>query len=229
MACQTGSRYRYGAETEWRPSMSQILVADDHPMCATALAMAARVVDPAVTIDSATTLAEAEDFARIRPHDLILLDLMLPDVQGFAGLAVLRAVRPAARIAIVSGRDDPSVIRQAVARGASGFIPKSSPIDEMVAAIRNLLAGERWIPAGIDIGASDDRRADLAQRMGTLSIAQLRVLRAIANGHQNKQIAYDLQLAEPTVKSHLSAIFRKLGVSNRTQAVLALQAFDAED
>ncbi len=209
--------------------MSHILVADDHPMCATALAMAARVVDPMMTIDSATTLAEAEQFARAGSHDLILLDLMLPDVQGFAGLALLRAVRPAARIAIVSGREDPAVIAQAVALGASGFIPKSSAIDVMVSAIRALLAGERWLPAGIDGVPRDDRRVDAAERMATLSIAQLRVLRAIANGHQNKQIAYDLQLAEPTVKSHLSAIFRKLGVSNRTQAVLSLQAFDAED
>ncbi|MEP9403345.1 response regulator transcription factor [Sphingomonas sp. VNH70] len=209
--------------------MSHILVADDHPMCATALAMAARVVDPAVAIDSATTLAEAEGFARGARHDLILLDLMLPDVQGFAGLALLRAVRPEAPIAIVSGREDPAVIAQSIALGAAGFVPKSSPIDQMVAAIRTLLDGARWLPAGVDIGAHDDRRVEVAQRMGTLSIAQLRVLRAIANGHQNKQIAYDLQLAEPTVKSHLSAIFRKLGVSNRTQAVLALQAFDAED
>jgi len=150
-------------------------------------------------------------------------------VQGFAGLALLRAVRPEAPIAIVSGREDPAVIAQSIALGAAGFVPKSSPIDQMVAAIRTLLDGARWLPAGVDIGAHDDRRVEVAQRMGTLSIAQLRVLRAIANGHQNKQIAYDLQLAEPTVKSHLSAIFRKLGVSNRTQAVLALQAFDAED
>lgn len=209
--------------------MAHILIADDHPMCATALAMAARVADPAVTIDSATTLAEAEGFARGARHDLVLLDLMLPDVQGFAGLALMRAVRPDAPVAIVSARDDPGVIAQAVALGAFGFVPKSSPIDQMVAAIRALLHGERWLPKGIVAGPGDDRRVDVAQRMGTLSIAQLRVLRAIANGHQNKQIAYDLQLAEPTVKSHLSAIFRKLGVSNRTQAVLALQAFDAED
>ncbi|KQM86146.1 LuxR family transcriptional regulator [Sphingomonas sp. Leaf23] len=209
--------------------MPHILVADDHPMCATALGMAARAVDPGITKDCATTLAEAEDLVRSTAYDLILLDLMLPDVQGFAGLAMLRAIRPSATVAIVSGREEPAVIAQAHALGAKGFIPKSSTIDQMIAAIRALLDGHDWLPADIAAASQADRRVDLAERMGTLSIAQLRVLRAIVNGHQNKQIAYDLQLAEPTVKSHLSAIFRKLGVSNRTQAVLALQAFDAEN
>lgn len=207
--------------------MTHILVADDHPMCATALGMAARAVDPTVTKDSVTTLAEAESLVRQHAYDLVLLDLMLPDVQGFAGLALLRAVRPSTTIAIVSGREEPAVVAQARALGAQGFIPKSSSIEEMIDAIRNLLAGNCWVPAGAEDVPQADPRIDLAERMGTLSIAQLRVLRAIANGHQNKQIAYDLQLAEPTVKSHLSAIFRKLGVNNRTQAVLALQAFDA--
>lgn len=207
--------------------MPHILVADDHPMCATALGMAARAVDPAITKDCVTTLAEAEELVRRRNFDLVLLDLMLPDVQGFAGLAVMRAARPSMPVAIVSGREEPAVVAQARALGAQGFIPKSSSIDQMIDAIRTLLAGRDWLPEGIDDVQQDDRRVDVAERMGTLSIAQLRVLRAIANGHQNKQIAYDLQLAEPTVKSHLSAIFRKLGVNNRTQAVLALQAFDA--
>lgn len=209
--------------------MPHILVADDHPMCATALGMAARAVDPALTKDCVTTLAEAEELVRRTDYDLILLDLMLPDVQGFAGLAMLRAIRPGATIAIVSGREEAAVVAQSHALGARGFIPKSSTIDQMIAAIRALLDGQDWLPDGIADVSHEDRRVDLAERMGTLSIAQLRVLRAIVNGHQNKQIAYDLQLAEPTVKSHLSAIFRKLGVTNRTQAVLALQAFDAEN
>lgn len=209
--------------------MPHILVADDHPMCATALGMAARAVDAGITKDCVTTLAEAEALVRQNDYDLILLDLMLPDVQGFAGLAMLRAIRPTAKIAIVSGREEPAVVAQAHALGAKGFIPKSSTIDQMIDAIRKLLDGQDWMPEGIADAAQEDGRVDLAERMGTLSIAQLRVLRAIVNGHQNKQIAYDLQLAEPTVKSHLSAIFRKLGVSNRTQAVLALQAFDAEN
>lgn len=208
--------------------MPHILVADDHPMCSAALAMAARVVDPAMPVDTATTLAETEQLIRRTVHDLILLDLMLPDVQGFAGLALVRAIRPQVRVAIVSGRDEPGIIRQAAALGACGFIPKSLAIDQMVAAIAALMAGHSWFPEGLCSNDIDASQTDMVARMGTLSVAQLRVLRAIANGHQNKQIAYDLHLAEPTVKSHLSAIFRKLGVTNRTQAVLALQSLDAD-
>ena len=209
--------------------MRRVLVADDHPMYATALAMAVQKIDPAILVDSAGTLAEAEALARTYRHDLILLDLMLPDVQGFSGLALLRAIRADVPIGIVSGRDETGVMRQAAMLGAQGFLSKSSPIDRVVSAIRVLLEGGQWFPNGVNLGAVSDATTELAARMGNLSVAQLRVLRAIASGRQNKQIAHDLDLAEPTVKSHLSAIFRKLGVTNRTQAVLQLQLLDESE
>ncbi|UVO51289.1 response regulator transcription factor [Sphingomonas sp. SUN019] len=204
--------------------MQRILIADDHPMFATALTMAAHSADPTILVDAAATLADAEATARAHSHDLILLDLMLPDVQGFAGLAMLRAMRPATPIAIVTSRDEPAIVHQAVKLGARGFLSKATPIEGMVGAIRVLLAGGQWLPDGAmaDPVDSDPRAA----RIGELSVAQLKVLRAIASGRQNKQIAYDLGIAEPTVKSHLAAIFRKIGVSNRTQAVLLLKSFD---
>lgn len=204
--------------------MQRILIADDHPMFATALTMAAHSVDPTILVDAAATLADAEATARAHSHDLILLDLMLPDVQGFAGLAMLRAMRPTTPIAIVTSRDEPAIVHQAVKLGARGFLSKATPIEGMVGAIRVLLAGGQWLPDGAmaDPVDTDPRAA----RIGELSVAQLKVLRAIASGRQNKQIAYDLGIAEPTVKSHLAAIFRKIGVSNRTQAVLLLRSFD---
>ena len=198
-------------------------------MYATALAMAVQTIDSAILVDSAGSLAEAEALVRSHVHDLILLDLMLPDVQGFSGLALLRAIKPAVPVGIVSGRDEPAVIRQAAALGAQGFLSKASPIDRVVSAIRVLLEGGQWFPNGVTLGGVSDQTAELAKRMGTLSVAQLRVLRAIASGRQNKQIAHDLDLAEPTVKSHLSAIFRKLGVTNRTQAVLQLQLLEESE
>ncbi|PCD02202.1 DNA-binding response regulator [Sphingomonas spermidinifaciens] len=207
--------------------MHHLLIADDHPVCSAALTLAARVVDAATTIDNATTLAGAEEHVRERTHDLILLDLMLPDVQGFAGLALVKALRPDAVVAIVSSRDELSVVQQSAALGAAGFLSKTQPIERMVAAIRVLLEGGQWWPEGFVPGKSEDQAAKLAERLSSLSTAQLRVLRAIASGHQNKQIAYDLNLAEATVKSHLAAIFRKLGVTNRTQAVVALRSLDA--
>lgn len=203
-----------------------VLIVDDHPIVSAALTLAARAADPRVRVDTAATLAAAEARGRGDPPTLVLLDLMLPDAQGFAGLALLRALWPDTPVAIVSSREEETVMSRALGLGAAGFIPKSAAMDRMVAAIRSLLARGRWLPEG-----ASARPAPLdgaAARIGTLSAAQLRVLRAVADGSQNKRIAYDLDLAEATIKSHLASIFRKLGVTNRTQAVLALRAFDVE-
>nr|WP_299424476.1 response regulator transcription factor [Sphingomonas bacterium] len=202
----------------------RILIADDHPMCSAALGMAVNVADTAIIAETAATLQEAEDIARRGPLALILLDLLLPDVEGFAGLALIRAIRPDTPIAIVSSLDHDDTIRKAIGLGARGFISKASSIDQMVAALRVLLAGGQWFPDRALANA--DAGPDISTRIGELSIAQLRVLRAIADGGQNKHIAHALNLSEPTIKSHLNAIFRKLGVSNRTQAVLALRELE---
>lgn len=214
-----------------------ILIVDDHPLVSTALTLAARAADPEVRVDTAATLAEAEARGRGDQPTLVLLDLMLPDAQGFAGLALLRALWPGTPVAIVSSRDEEAVRSRALGLGAAGFIPKSAPMDRMVLAIRALLTRGRWpaddapaAPAPRDgANGSEAGGREAADRIGTLSAAQLRVLRAVANGAQNKRIAYDLDLAEATVKSHLAAIFRKLGVGNRTQAVLALRAYDVDE
>ncbi len=151
---------------------------------------------------------------------------MLPDAQGLEGLAAIRAVRPRTSVAVVSSRDDPAVIRRAIAMGARGFLSKTAPLGDMVSAIGVLLAGERWLPPALLEPVEPSAEGRAAARVGELSSAQLRVLRAMADGRQNKQIAWDLPLAEPTVKSHLATIFRKLEVLNRTQATLALRMFD---
>lgn len=204
-----------------------ILIVDDHPLCTTALTMAAHAVDPATQVQVAETLADAEDKVRRAAPDLILLDLVLPDVQGFAGLALMRALCPNVPVAIVSSRDEDATVRKAMGLGARGFVSKSAAIPKMIAAIRVLLEGGQWFPEML-VGQETDAD-DTAARIGSLSVAQLRVLRAIADGAQNKQIAFDLDLALPTIKSHMAAIFRKLDVSNRTQAVLALRTFEAEE
>ncbi|URW75083.1 response regulator transcription factor [Sphingomonas donggukensis] len=203
------------------------MIADDHPMVSTAMKMAVNAVDPAVMVETASTLGEAEQRLRARRFDLLLLDLLLPDVQGFAGLAVARALAPTTPIAIVSSHDDEATVRQAARLGARGFISKAAPVDDMMAALRVLLDGGQWLPDGATV---PDAQAgpSAADRIGELSVAQLRVLRGTASGRQNKQIAFDLGISEPTVKSHLSAIFKKLGVTNRTQAVLALRSLDGD-
>ena len=192
-------------------------------MCAAALGMAARQVAPDAIIEQVGTLADAVAQSERRKFDLILLDLMLPDVQGLAGLLMLRRLQPSARIAIVSSSDQPAVMRRAAREGASGFIPKSAPLTAMVAAIAALSAGGQSFPPEMFVEGQSEETASL---IGELSPAQFRVLRAAADGSQNKQIAFELGIAETTVKTHFAQIFKKLGVTNRTQAILALQALD---
>jgi DNA-binding NarL/FixJ family response regulator len=206
--------------------VSFVLVVDDHPVFCAAMLMVVEAAEPGTQVKSVADLAAAEVVVRKQGFDLILLDMALPDVQGMSGLLLLRQLQPAAPIAIVSARDDAQLVRRSAECGARGFIPKSMPIELMVNAVKVFLAGGQWFPEGTfatDISAEE--RA-FAARFRQLSSAQLRILRAIADGRMNKQIAHDLGIAETTVKSHLQAIFRKLGVANRMQAVVALNSFD---
>lgn len=199
-----------------------VLIVDDHPMFATALTYACQAVDPGLSITTAKTLASAESELQGGSFALILLDLVLPDVAGLTGLALVRALAPTTPVVLVTGKDDAETIAATTALGLSGFLSKAMPLSEMVDAIRIVLTGGTCLPE-----APKHARGHVADRLTELSLAQIKVLRAMASGRQNKQIAYDLGLAEPTVKSHLAAIFRKLGVTNRTQAVLLLGQAEA--
>lgn len=208
-------------------SGSRLLLADDHPLIREGLALAARVALPELTIDSVGSIAEAEAaIARHRGYRLALLDLMLPDARGFSGFLRLQHALGDVPIAIVSARQQPELIEAARALGAAGYLSKAQPLDETLGSLRTILAGKTVFPPAnarmqADIGDARDRISDL-------SGAQLRVLMALADGRLNKQIAGDLGVTEATIKAHLTAIFRKLGVTNRTQAILAIQPLLAE-
>jgi DNA-binding NarL/FixJ family response regulator len=207
---------------------SGVLVVDDHPVFCTAMSMVVSAAEEAAEIIGVADLASAERLMRERSYDLVLLDLSLPDVQGMSGLLLLRQLQPSSAIAIVSAREEARLMRQAAACGARGYIPKSTPVDVMVTAVNALLVGGQWFPQSVlNFEMSDDQR-ELGARFAELSVAQIRVLRAIADGRLNKQIAHDLGIAEATVKSHLQTIFRKLGVPNRMQAVIALNSLDLQ-
>ena len=124
---------------------------------------------------------------------------------------------------IISANEDPVVIRRALEHGAAGFIPKSSSIDTITQAISSVLLGEIWAPAPgrSDLAGRSDSELELAERMAQLTPQQFKVLMMMSQGLLNKQIAYDLGVSEATIKAHVTAIMNKLGVSNRTQAVLA--------
>ena len=207
-------------------SNSTFIVADDHPLFREALIHAIRnCVDDAhiVEADSLDTLQMVVDANQ--DADLLFLDLNMPGVSGFSALAYIRSNHESLPTVIVSAMDDPAVIRRSIQHGASGFIPKSSPISILEDGIRAVLEGEVWLPDGIDL--KDDRlggeEAKIAAALSTLTPHQFRVLMMLGEGLLNKQIAFLLGVSEATIKAHVTAVLRKMHVNNRTAAVLAVQ------
>lgn len=199
----------------------RILIADDHPLVRDAIRMAIMSQLPHFVVEEAVAIESAEKIAQARQDiALMLLDYQLPDSEGFSGFFRLQHVLGPVPIAIISAFDEPRIINAARAVGAAGFIPKSLPLDEIAAAIGKLIAGQTVFPA---VPGDSDALRDMATRLETLSSAQKRVMAALVRGHLNKQIAGDLDITEATVKAHLTAIFRKLGVPNRLQAILAVK------
>jgi DNA-binding NarL/FixJ family response regulator len=213
--------------------MLRIVIADDHPLFRAALAQAVTT-----TVDGAELL-EAPDFDGTLAHldggpvDLVLLDLHMPGSQGLAGLARLRGLHPDVAVVVVSANEDPRVIRRALDQGAAGFIPKSAGLDELGRAIEAVLDCRTWIPerlsAAVQAEHGDNEDAALAHRIGQLTPQQYKVLSKVADGQLNKQIADDLGIQERTVKAHMSEIFQRLGVRNRTQAGVAFRRLELID
>lgn len=200
--------------------MDRIVVADDHPLFRAALRSAVDKAAPGAEVVECASLAEARAAMVAGPVDLLLLDLKLSDSEGMAGLAAVRAEQPTVPVAVVSASKDAPVVRHALGLGAAGFIPKSSSLPQMVEAIAAILAGDSWAP---DVPEADD---DLAGRVASLTPSQLRILEGLKAGRLNKQIAFDLGVSEATIKAHLTSVFRKLGVQNRTQAVILAKSLD---
>ena len=201
------------------PRFASALVVDDHPLFCDALAMTLRSVAGIEEVATAGSLAEA--LARIEEGapDLVVLDLHLPDVDGLGGLARMRAATRAP-ILVVSSMADDRVIASAIEAGAMGYVPKHSRREVFRAALAALAAGEPYLPEGYVPSPGPDARDRAVARLASLTQQQARILEAICEGKLNKQIAYDLSIAETTVKAHVTAIMRKLGVQSRTQAVL---------
>jgi DNA-binding NarL/FixJ family response regulator len=208
----------------------RIVLADDHPLFRDALRLTLQDALGDVSFDEAGSLNEVvELLASADDVDLVLLDLKMPGVQGFSGLALVRAQFPLIPVVVVSGTEDSSVIVRALSLGAAGFIPKSTPVPAMHTAVSAVLEGGEWIPEGIDPDATVDREADeIARRMSTLTPQQMRVLMMLREGLLNKQIAYELSVSEATIKAHVSAILQKLKVESRTQAVIAASRLDGD-
>ncbi|MGO3127497.1 MAG: response regulator transcription factor [Luteimonas sp.] len=202
--------------------MTTLLIADDHPLFREALRGAISRAVPnarlreAHNVDALYAMVESEPDA-----DLLMLDLNMPGVHGFSALVHLRAQFPQLPVLMVSAREEPAVMRRALDHGASGFVPKSADAETLARAVAQVLDGDRFVPeaAASAVGVSPGEH-DVAARLRDLTPQQFRVLQMLGDGMLNKQIAYELGVSEATVKAHMTAVLRKLGASNRTQAVL---------
>ncbi len=214
--------------------MPRILIADDHPLFRLALSQALAGVVAGAVIHEAGSLDEAR--AVLAAHDevdLVLLDLHMPGSHGLMGLAALRTEYPAVAVVMISAHDDPAVVRRALAYGATGFIGKRADLDELRRGLSAVLACEDYVSPSLrdEVAAQTVGYVDreLAQKLATLTPQQFRVLERVAEGQLNKQIADALGVQERTVKAHLTTIFDKLGVRNRTQAGVLLRSLELAD
>ncbi len=207
-----------------------ILIADDHPLFRSALQQALSLgLGEQVRLAEAASIAELEVRLTERSDwDLVLLDLNMPGAHGFSGLVLLRGQYPQIPVVMVSAQEEPAIIARAREFGASGFIPKSSSLQQIQAAVQTVLDGELCWPEQLaQAPAVTAQEKAASDGLASLTPQQFRVLTMVCEGLLNKQIAYELSVSEATVKAHVTAIFRKLGVRTRTQAAILLQQMEA--
>jgi DNA-binding NarL/FixJ family response regulator len=196
----------------------RVLIADDHPLYCDALRAVVPQACPGAEISEANSQEQVlSAVAGGRAFELVLLDLNLPGAVGLSCLASLRRAVPATPIVVVSAVSDPKIMQDVVMGGASAFIPKSAPGQVLINALRVILAGGTYMPTGI---VASLRVAEKTAARSELTLRQRRVLELLSTGLSNKRIARQLDISEITVKAHVTAIFRKLGVTNRVQAGL---------
>jgi DNA-binding NarL/FixJ family response regulator len=208
-----------------------IIIADDHPLFRNALrqALSGSFTNTcwfeADSGDALQALLEQTETA----YDLVLLDLQMPGSHGYSTLIHLRTHFPELPVVVISAHEDAMTISRAVHYGSAGFIPKSASMETLADALTAVLYGDMWLPANIELQEIDEDATDqMAAKLADLTPQQYKVLQMFAEGLLNKQIAYDLGVSEATIKAHATAIFRKLGVRNRTQAVISLQQLEMD-
>lgn len=209
----------------------KIIIADDHPLFRAALRQAVTQAVPGVEIVEADSLAAVQE--AVEKHgdaDLVLLDIHMPGTHGFSGLVFLRGQHPGVPVVVVSGSEQTHVMKRAIDYGASAFIPKSAPLETISEAISAVLEGEEWLPQELtdNMDPVSEEEQQFAAALASLTPQQFRVLTMLTEGLLNKQIAYELSVSEATIKAHVTAILRKLGVHSRTQAVIAAQRLGVE-
>ncbi len=213
----------------------KILIADDHPLFRAAMCHALasvehiELVETSTFPDTLTSLEENDDI------DLLFLDLTMPGNEGLNGLAQVHALYPDVLVIVITAQEEADVMAKSFALGASGFIPKSASVECIIDAVNTVLDGGTWIPPTVQMPSDSQQNSaasnassvsdqgDFTARLKQLTPHQLKVLRMVSDGLLNKQIAYELAISESTVKQHVSAVLRKLGVINRTKAGIAFK------
>jgi len=200
-------------------------VADDHPLFRNAMLEVIKQHYPDSSVNESMDLdSTIRDLEKNDETDLLLLDLRMPGSQDLFGLIMVREKFPSIPVAIISAIEEPDTINRAIGHGACGYIPKSCSPQTIHLAIEEMLHGGRWIPEEFrdSITPVDSEEKDLAAKIATLTPQQYKVLCYLREGWLNKQIGFEMGVTEATVKAHISGIFRKLGITNRTQAVIML-------
>lgn len=208
-----------------------ILVADDHPLFRAALQQVISQLYPHAQLYQAASVAQLqEQVEQHRGVDLLLLDLHMPGALGYSALSWFIGQYPQTPTIMISANSHPTTVRRAIDHGAAGFLSKSADVSDMASCIEQVMAGARGLHPGLQAsdGGASLQSLDVADALATLTPQQFRVASMLVEGLLNKQIAYELNVKEATIKAHMTEIFRKLGVHSRTQAVLALSSLQVE-
>jgi len=210
--------------------MITLLIADDHPLYRDALKGALSLNLPDLRVLEAGDLNHTVSLLQNEDIDLLLLDLHMPGSNDLFGLLHIRKLFPGLPVAVVSGTEDAAIISKIVGVGALGFIPKTASSADIAEAVQVILDGDIWVPESVTdhLEEVDESFSELADKVSSLTPSQYKVLCYMRDGLLNKQIGYNLDIAEATVKAHVTAIFKKLGINNRTQAVLIASQLELE-
>lgn len=213
-----------------------ILIADDHPLFRIALKQAIQMAFDDAHISEAGSIDEVQArMADGQPYDLLLLDLQMPGARGFSGLIYLRGQYPEVPVVVVSGNDQDKVIAKAMSHGASGFIPKATDLSEMAVAIKHIFDGSLWVPPAYAERSLtgnqnlQEEEISIAETVASLTPQQFRVFTFLSEGMLNKQIAYEMGVAEGTIKAHVTGILKKFGAYSRGHLIIAAQKLETED
>jgi DNA-binding NarL/FixJ family response regulator len=209
----------------------KVLVIDDHPLVQEGVSAALESLADDVNVMAARDAEQGLATAAENPDlDLVLLDLALPGMSGFNLIGKLHERLPSLPVVVLSALEEPENVRHAINAGAMGFVPKSAATRVLLEVLQQVLEGNVTVPLALQSsgppishalpGATGESHSAAEPDVALLTLRQLEVLSRVCQGKTNKQIATELGLSEKTVKAHVTAIFKVLGVVNRTQAVL---------